>query len=102
MHMVERQVALDVGRHDRAGRGCAAGHAQFGVDGVEDLVRVGRLAQHRGHTAAGRHRQRFAFGVHGREEDHAGALQRRLGAQLLDEFVAVHRRHQDVGDDQVG
>jgi hypothetical protein len=65
-------------------------------------VRVGRLAQHRGHAAAGRHRHRFALGVHGREEDDARVFQRRLGAQLLDELVAIHRRHQDVGDDEVG
>jgi len=40
--------------------------------------------------------------VDGRVEDDLGRRQRRIGAQLLHELVAVHGRHQDVGDDQVG
>ena len=82
--------------------GRARVHTQFGADRFQDLVGVGRFAQHRGDAAALGHRHRFVLGVHGRKEDHPGRGQSRIGAQLLDELVAVHGGHQDVGDDQVG
>ena len=40
--------------------------------------------------------------VDGGVEDHTDVRCDRLAAQLVDKFVAVHVRHQDVGDDQVG
>ncbi len=44
----------------------------------------------------------FRGAVGGGVEDHRDGGDLLLGPQRLDEMVAVHARHQDVGDDQVG
>jgi hypothetical protein len=82
-------------------RGSGRRQAQLGVDRVHDVLRVGGLAQHRVHAAAARHGGGLALGIHGGVEDDAGGGQFAVGAQALHELVAVHGRHQDVGDDQV-
>ena len=92
------------GGERRLGRGARqrAGQHQFGIHGLHDGVGVGRLAQHAFDAAAARHGQGLALGVDCGIEDDAGGGQLAVGAQALHELVAVHLRHQDVGDDQVG
>jgi hypothetical protein len=80
----------------------AGRQSQFGIDGVDDGLRLGGLGEHGAHAAAARHRHGLVHRVDGRVENDAGGGDCRFGAQLLDKFVAVHGRHQDVGDDQVG
>src|SRR5690349_13769440 len=45
---------------------------------------------------------RVTFPKHGRAEDYGRVRDVGSGPQTTNELVAVHRRHEDVGDDQVG
>ena len=71
------------------------------VDRAHDDVGVGRLGQHPAHAARLRQQDRFLFAVGGRIKNDGHVGQRGVLVHARDEFIAVHVRHEDVGNDQV-
>ncbi|MNM31227.1 hypothetical protein D3C81_417990 [compost metagenome] len=92
--------ARHIGHRGQQG-GTRGGQAQCLVDRARDDIGIGRLGQHPAHAAGLRQQGRFFFAVGGRVEDDGHVGQRGVFMHARDELVAIHVRHEDVGDDQV-
>ncbi len=90
-------LAVEVARHG-ARPGARGQHL---VHGGEDGVVVGRLDQHARHAVRERQVLRLLRAEVGGVEQHHGARGGRVELQPPRQLVAVHLRHQDVGDDQL-
>ena len=77
------------------------GRRQRVVHRVEQFGGVAGLGDDAGHAERVGDRPRLRLEVVGGVEHHGDRLGARVGPDLADEFVAVHARHQDVGDHQV-
>ena len=73
-----------------------------GVHLAQDLVVVGGLEQHARHAVRLRQRLRLLTAEVRGVEHHRGRRGGRIGLQPARQLVAVHHRHQHVGDHQLG
>ena len=88
---------------------CAGGRCRSGVGDPERLVHCGKnpfriagFRQHDAHATGVCQRLGLRLAVGRGVENHRHRREVRIGAQMRDEFVAVHGGHQDVGDHEVG
>jgi len=94
-----RRVGIGNVRLARCGR--QARCERIGHDAPHQIVIV-RLGQGAHDAQLARHLAHFAFVIRGRTEDNGKVGRALLLAHLADELVAVHARHDDVGDQQIG
>jgi hypothetical protein len=76
--------------------------AQRARNRLQDFLRLARFGQHQRHAARMRELSRLGLHERGRVEHDMGTRDVAVGAQLPDEFIAIHARHQDVADHQLG
>src|SRR6266702_2359025 len=76
-------------------------HAQGLVYNLQYLFRLGWLNKHVAHATGFGQGACFPLMVAGGEKDHCGAGDCWIVAQLADELIAVHHRHEHIGDHQV-
>ena len=72
------------------------------VDDRQHVRRRGGFRQDVGHATGPRQRPRFTLAVVRGVEHDGNPAGRRIETQLPDELIAVHHRHQHVGNDQIG
>jgi hypothetical protein len=87
-------------RRDRVGERRACG--ERGIDDRAHGLVIERLGQRALHAERARHLAYFALVVGRRTEDDGGVRRAIVLAQPADELVAVHARHDDIGDQEVG
>ncbi len=78
------------------------GFAQRQIDGFEHVGRLAGLAQHARYACGTSQLGGVALVVFGGKENDGGQRSARLDAQAANQLIAVHRGHQQVGDDEVG
>jgi hypothetical protein len=76
--------------------------AESSIHRAENYFRVAGFVEDERDAAGAGERARFAFEIVSRAENHPGVRDSRGGAQLPHELEAVHRRHENVSDDEVG
>ena len=89
------EVACGDGRRGRS-------RAEQLVDGAQDRVVIGRFDKHSRDAERACQLFRVLAAEIGRIEHHADVRGGRLELQASCQLVAVHLRHQDVGDDELG
>jgi hypothetical protein len=92
-------AGIELGRRLRRHDGLAA---QGIRDGADDLLFSHRLDQEPARAETTGQRDVLGGGVRPRVEDEGRVRQRRVGSRCATQREAVHLRHQNVGDDQVG
>ena len=84
----------------RLGGGMLRCEAEHPFHGTQHVLRLRRLSDNARNAARFGQRARFLLVVVGRPKDDGRGRDSRIGAQLPHQFVAIHRRHQNIGDDQ--
>ena len=72
------------------------------VNRVQNLLWLGRLEDEVRDSASLGELSRFAFQVGRGVENHACLSQRCVGPELADKLEAIHRRHLNIGNDEIG
>ena len=74
---------------------------EHAADDPQHLRRLGGFRQDLGHAAGQRKRPRFTLAVVRGIEHHGNPAGRRIETKLSDELIAVHHRHEHVGNHQI-